>query len=305
MMMDFLKEQGVKDCLIEELEYFRTYYKVESDVRQRIIRPKFLYYGREIWDKAIAALLQGENLLLSGAKATGKNVLAENLAYAFGRPSWTVSFHLNSDSSTLIGSDTFSDGEVKFRKGSVYSCAEYGGFGIFDEVNMAKNDALSVLYSTLDYRRIIDVPGYDKIVLNEATRFIATMNYGYAGTKELNEALVSRFMVLNIPQLDKETLTQVIQLEYPRIREEYLESFVSLFQDLQLKSQYSEISSKPVDLRGLLASIGTIRKGLDVGSAFSMGIVGKSFDEFEREIVEDVIKLRLKLDAKKEDVFYE
>ncbi len=32
---------------------------------------------------AIAALLQGENLLLTGEKATGKNVLAETLAYVF------------------------------------------------------------------------------------------------------------------------------------------------------------------------------------------------------------------------------
>lgn len=37
----------------------------------------------------------------------------------------------------------------------------------------------------------IDVPGYDKIDLHPAARFIGTMNYGYAGTKELNEALVS------------------------------------------------------------------------------------------------------------------
>ena len=47
---------------------------------------------------------------------------------------------------------------------------------------MAKNDAVSVLHATLDYRRIMDVPGYDKIHLHDATRFIGTMNYGYAGT---------------------------------------------------------------------------------------------------------------------------
>lgn len=304
-MIDFLRTQGIKNSLIQDLEYFRKYYEVEKSVEHRIIKPRFLYYGREIWEMAIAALLQGENLLLSGGKASGKNVLAENLAYAFGRPSWTVSFHLNSDSNTLIGSDTFSDGEVRFRKGSVYSCAEYGGFGIFDEVNMAKNDALSVLYATLDYRRIIDVSGYDRIRLHDATRFIATMNYGYAGTKELNEALVSRFMVLNIPPLNSEKLSYIIKAEYPKIREEYLDSFIGLFQDLQLKSQYSEISSKAVDLRGLLSSIGTIARGLDVRSAFSMGIVGKSFDEFEREIIEDVVKLRIKADVEKKDVFYE
>ena len=64
---------------------------------------------------------------------------------------------------------------------------------------MAKNDAVSVLHATLDYRRSIDVPGYDKIELHPAARFIGTMNYGYAGTKELNEALVSRFLVIQMP----------------------------------------------------------------------------------------------------------
>jgi len=39
----------------------------------------------------------------------------------------------------------------------------------FDEINMAKNDAVSVLHATLDYRRLIDVPGYDKIELHPAT----------------------------------------------------------------------------------------------------------------------------------------
>ncbi|MEG2234522.1 MAG: AAA family ATPase, partial [Oscillospiraceae bacterium] len=77
-----------------------------------------------------AAILQGANLLLCGPKATGKNVLAENLAYIFGRPVYNVSFHVNTDSSSLIGSDTFSDNRVTFRKGSISLCAEYGGFGI-------------------------------------------------------------------------------------------------------------------------------------------------------------------------------
>ena len=53
---------------------------------------------------------------------------------------------------------------------------------------MAKSEAMAVLHATLDFRRTIDVPGYERMELHPATRFIATMNYGYAGTKELNEA---------------------------------------------------------------------------------------------------------------------
>ena len=115
-------------------------------------------------------------------------MLAENLAAAFGRPAWDISFHVNMDAASLIGMDTFEGGQVKFRPGPVYRCAQSGGFGVLDEINMAKNEALAVLHAVLDFRRAIDVPGYERIPLAEETRFIATMNYGYAGTRELNEA---------------------------------------------------------------------------------------------------------------------
>lgn len=44
-------------------------------------------------------------------------------------------------------------------------------------------EAMAVLHSTLDFRRCIDVPGYERMKLHPATRLIATMNYGYFGTK--------------------------------------------------------------------------------------------------------------------------
>ena len=110
------------------------------------------------------------------------------------------------------------DNEVKLRKGTIYQCAEYGGFGILDEINMAKNDAVSVLHATLDYRRSIDVPGYDKIDLHPAARFIGTMNYGYAGTKELNEALVSRFLVIDMPAQTEESLEFIFHRMFPNIK---------------------------------------------------------------------------------------
>ena len=199
--LECLEKQNVSPQLIKRAEEFRQAYPVKDEVAGRIIRPSIPFYGKEILEMAIAAILQGQNLLLTGPKASGKNILAENLAYIFNRPSYNVSFHVNTSSGDLIGTDTFEDNEVKLRKGSIYRCAEYGGFGILDEINMAKNDAVSVLHATLDYRRSIDVPGYDKIDLHPAARFIGTMNYGYAGTKELNEALVSRFLVIDMPCL--------------------------------------------------------------------------------------------------------
>jgi len=299
----FLEEQDTDNLLISQVEVFRKEYPVREDKRNRIVKPAIPFYGKEILEMAMAALLQGSNLLLSGAKATGKNILAENLAWIFGRPSYNISFNVNTDSSSLIGTDTFRNNEVQLRKGSVYRCAEEGGFGILDEINMAKNDAASVLHATLDHRRIIDVPGYEKIDLHPAARFIGTMNYGYAGTKELNEALVSRFLVIDMPPLTEENLYRIIRHDYPDIKEEALQAFGGLFLDLQVKAQNSEISTKAMDLRGLLAALGSVRIGLKPWQAVQMGITNKAFDIFEREIVSDMVMTRIPEEWTKEHVF--
>lgn len=301
--LQFLREQQVNPLLIEKVEEFRKNYPVEEKVKKRVVKPGIPFYGKEILEMAIAALLEGQNLLLSGPKATGKNILAENLAYIFNRPSYNVSFHVNTNSGDLIGTDTFENNEVKLRKGSIYRCAQYGGFGILDEINMAKNDAVSVLHATLDYRRSIDVPGYDKIDLHPAARFIGTMNYGYAGTKELNEALVSRFLVIDMTAQTAQSLEFILRKNYEDLKPEALEQFIGLFLDLQLKADNGEISTKALDLRGLLAAIGVIRWGLAPIQAVRMGVTNKSFDMFEKEIIDDVVMTRIPKEWSRADIF--
>lgn len=303
MNFEFLRDQQVSESLIHEIENFRKQYPASEELKSRIQKPPIPFYGKELLEMSIAALLKGEHLLLSGGKATGKNILAENLAYIFGRPSYNISFHVNVDSAALIGTDTFVDNEVRLRKGMVTLCAENGGFGVFDEINMAKNDAVSVLHAALDYRRIIDIPGYERIELHPAARFIGTMNYGYAGTKELNEALVSRFLVINMPKQEEETVERILKTYFPEIKDQALKQFTGLFMDLQLKADHSEISTKSVDIRGLIGALKTIETGLKPKAAVTMGITNKSFDIFEREMVEDIVMTRIPEDWTREDVF--
>lgn len=292
-MLDFLRSEGIDESTVRRIMEFRREYSVNDEQAYRVPHPKYRYYGTEVWRKALAALLAGENLLLVGPKATGKNVLAENLAAVFGRPQWDISFYLNTDAASLIGTDTFKNGEVSLRRGPIYHCAVEGGFGVLDEINMAKNESLSVLHATLDFRRIIDVPGYDRIELAPCTRFIATMNYGYAGTREINEALASRFMVINMPIISAENLEKLMLAQFPKLRQEYAKQLAELFQELRKKCDSSEISTKALDLRGLLAAVSLTRQGLALDEALELGIINKSFDDFERQLVSDVIAARI------------
>lgn len=301
-MFEFLRSEGIGEELLLRVEEYSRKYPVTGD-NKRIPRPHFHYYGAEVWRKALTALLAGENILLVGPKATGKNVLAENLSAVFERPQWDISFYLNTDAASLIGTDTFRNGEVVLREGPITQCAKAGGFGILDEINMAKNESLAVLHATLDFRRIIDVPGYERIDLDPGTRFIATMNYGYAGTRELNEALASRFMVIQMPVISVENLRKLMLAQHPKLREEYADQLSKLFGEIRAKCESAEISTKALDLRGLLAAVSLVENGLNLGDALELGIVNKSFDDFERQLVNDIIAARIDGTAGREALF--
>ncbi len=302
-ILENLREQDIRESLIKDIEYFRKEYDVKDELKERVTKSPAFFIGKDILEMCITGILEEENILLSGPKATGKNLLSDNLSEIFGRPQWNTSFHINTDSSSLIGTDTFIDNEVKLRRGSVYECAVNGGFGIFDEINMAKNDAIVVLHSALDYRRVIDVPGYERINLHPATRFIGTMNYEYAGTKELNEALVSRFLVIDMPAVDEEKLKMILKREFPSVDDEKLYQFIGIFLDLQLKAENGEISTKAIDLRGMIGALKTIKRGLKPTLAINMGITGKTFDIYEKEMVSDIIRTRIPEGWESHDIF--
>jgi hypothetical protein len=302
-LRSYLESQGVSSSLLDDLSAFRKDQNIDDSVKDRVAVPKTLYQGGKIWTAALTALLTGRHILLEGEKATGKNVLADNLSFAFGRPMWDISFHTHMDASSLIGAETFRNNQVEFRPGSVYQCAMYGGFGVLDEINMAKPEASAVLHSVLDDRRVIDVPGYDKIKLNDSTRFIGTMNYGYTGTRELNEALASRFVIINVPALGDKELTTLLSGKIPKADKGVLELYVGLFHDLQEKALNSEISTKCIDLRGITAALEMTERGMRPFDALEVCIINKAFEKYEREIVTDLVKTRIPESWDKSNVF--
>ena len=66
--MDIWKEleaEGVNRHLLAEVRSFRDAHGVAEEVRGRIPNPRFVYYGKDVWEAAAAAVLCGENLLLA------------------------------------------------------------------------------------------------------------------------------------------------------------------------------------------------------------------------------------------------
>ena len=205
---------------------------------------------------------------------------------------WNISFHVSVDASSLVGDDTLKSGEVIFREGPISLASRYGGFAVLDEINMAKNEAMAVLHSVLDYRRRIDIPGYKLIEVHPATRFIATMNYGYEGTRDLNEALLSRFAIIKMPRIADSDLKYLIKTHYQKLREDFLTNLINFFKDLKDKATSHEISNSAPDLRGIFDCLDLVKEGLEFKEAMRLCLVNKIFDEYEASLIEDLLKAR-------------
>lgn len=275
------------------LEQFKKQYVADEAVRSRIAEPApSNSSAMRSWSWPSPRFCRGRTFCSPAARPRARTFWRTTSRGSFARPVYTVSFHVNTDSSTLIGTDTFTGGEVRLRRGPVALAAQYGGFCILDEINMAKNDAVAVLHSALDYRRLIDVPGYECIPIHPAARFIATMNYGYAGTRELNEALVSRFTVIRMPTLEEPQLCELLRANVPEASDENIKRCTGLFLDLNAKAVNGEISTNSVDMRGMIAALHLMTDGMAPKDAIAVSITNKCFDEYEYALVRDVALTR-------------
>ena len=97
------------------------------------------------------------------------------------------------------------------------------------------------------------------------------------------------------------TMEKLLRAQFPDLAAKYVHQFALLFLDLQKKCDSAEISTKALDLRGMLDALRLIRRGIPAGAALDMGITNKAFDSYEQGLIRDVIAARIpaKLDAGK------
>ena len=95
-----------------------------------------------------------------------------------------------------------------------------------------------------------------------------------------------------MPTLHEQQLRQLLHADVPGASEEHVERCVGLFLDLDQKAVNGEISTHPVDMRGMIAALRLMTDGMRPRDAIAMGIVNKCFDEYEHQLVQDVVMTR-------------
>jgi|GEM_PF-5868942 midasin (ATPase involved in ribosome maturation) len=150
-------------------------------------------------------------VLIEGPTGIGKNYLVEVLAEEESKKIIRVNLNVNVSQEDLWGQNVLiKDGEasiIKFKDGPVVNAIKNGYWLLLDEINAALPEVLFSLHALLERnKKEIYVPILqDNLQVHEEFRVIATMNPSdeYFGTRSLNQAFLSRFMIveMGIPSL--------------------------------------------------------------------------------------------------------
>ncbi|MBS4173121.1 MoxR family ATPase [Bacillus sp. FJAT-49736] len=240
----------------------------------------------------IIAISLGKNVLLKGPTGSGKTKLAETISSIFGQPMQSINCSVDLDAEGLLGFKTIHhDGEksfIDFVPGPVIKAMTQGQLLYIDEINMAKPETLPILNGVLDYRRMLHNPFTgDTVKASRHFGVIAAINEGYIGTVPLNEALKNRFVIIDVPYIQADTLKMVLQTQSKLTNTAIIDQFVSLSSDLIAQAKMGQISEDAASIRALIDTC-DLSVYMPPMRAIQRGIIDKLEDEREKAAIRNI-----------------
>ncbi|MEW4308482.1 ATP-binding protein [Rossellomorea marisflavi] len=245
-----------------------------------------------IIEDCLISLTLGKNLLLKGPTGSGKTKLSDTLSSMLSQPMHSINCSVDLDAEALLGYKTIAekDGKsvIEFIEGPVIQAMKKGHLLYIDEINMAKPETLPILNGVLDYRRSITNPFTGEVIKAEPSfGVIAAINEGYVGTVPMNEALKNRFVVVDVPYIEGDTLKAVIAAQSSLTDPKVVDRFVQLASDLMVQVRNGQVSEEAASIRALLDAC-DLAVHLPAKRAIRRGIIDKLEDEREKAAIQNI-----------------
>jgi MoxR-like ATPase len=273
--------------------------KVELEVRQS--RSKFTPGESRIVGAAaeLETIAVGvrDNLpvLLVGDTGTGKTSYIRHLAHLTQSGFRRLNMNGSTTTEELVGHyviDGRGDG-MRWVKGVLYEAMEEGYWLLLDELNAALPEVLFALHSVMDDDHMLVVAEHEGEVVKpaEGFRLFATMNPSleYAGTRDLNKALLSRFpIVVQAAYPGAVQEAEIVKLHVPGVDEKQLALMVRTAEDIRAAHRNGTVSF--VCSSRELINWAKLCGQFGIQEAAKLAVINKCELESDRKTIEDVFR---------------
>ncbi len=228
-----------------------------------------------------------ESILFIGETGTGKTTLINELAKEKKTELVRVSLNGATSTADILGKMLAKDGSTYWQDGVLVSAMKKGHWIVFDEINACLPEVLFALHSLLDDDRKVTLIEKDGEIIRPVPefRFFACMNpsENYAGTKETNMALMSRFGgVFHIAVFP--THHELAVLERNKVKKDIATKLVNLASELRKMREkgdlYTFVSTRDIIQAGKLAT-----GGLDMGMSIEFAMLNKMTQDEKADVM--------------------
>lgn len=179
--------------------------------------------------------------LFHGPSGTGKSMLCKLICQAINLPVMQIINCSENLDEFIFGKYIPKEEKIIFHENPITEAVRNGGAAIFEEINFAKPQHLAFLHSLLDDNGIITLDDGTIVKRHPNFRIFATMNDGYFGTKELNQATINRFnYIKEVPELSDEAIMNMLTTRIPQFAN-YVDQMLSVYKSIKSKAEAEDI----------------------------------------------------------------
>ena len=180
-------------------------------------------------------------VLFHGPAGTGKTMSCKLVCQEIRLPIMDVINCTENLDEFVLGKFIPEEDKIIFKESYVTKAIRYGGAVVFEEINFAKPQYLAFLNSLLDDNGFVRLDNGEVVRRHPNFRFFATMNLGYFGTKELNQALYNRFnIVVELAALADKAIVNMLTARIPECKDK-TDKILGVYHKLKKKIESEEL----------------------------------------------------------------
>lgn len=269
-----------------------AFYSMVRKIRYRVGR---VLERLDAGEKGLSAISNDYcNMLMVGKPGTGKTTVAYALGAALGMPVYSIPLSKNTEEDTFEGMNKVVEGRIDFMPTDFLNAYKNGGIVLLEEINLADPAVvMGAIGQAIEPPFVLFEDGHKKVQRHPLCVIIGTMNVGTYGSRDLNQALSSRFkqtFVLDDPT--KEDFVDILQKvtgASPGRSAWVYEAYQRVGQYLSSPSVSAEDIALKVSMRQCIGALECLEEGELPMRALESTIIGK-IAESDLELSAEVAK---------------